>query len=85
MKTKMFSIYDAKAESYVTPWFQPTFGLAERIFTDEVNNPESTLNKHPEDYTLFYLGEMDQDTGKIETEATPKPLAKALEVNNQIN
>ena len=62
MKLEIFTIYDAKAESYTTPFFQPKFGIAERLFSDEVNNPESNLHKHPEDYTLFNIGTFDQDT-----------------------
>ena len=62
MKLKIYSIHDTKAEAYNTPFFQQTHGMAERIFTDESNNPESNLNKHAEDFTLFYLGEFDQNT-----------------------
>lgn len=80
MKTKMFTIHDAKAAAYNTPFFQPTHGLAERLFTDEANNPESAICKHPEDYTLFYLGELDQDTGTLDLENTPKPVMKAIDL-----
>jgi hypothetical protein len=80
MILKIFSVYDAKAASYVTPFYQTTIGLAERIFTDEANNPESSLNKHAEDYTLFLIGEFDQNTAETTLEKTPKPLMKAIEV-----
>jgi len=82
MKQKIFTIYDKKAEAYNTPWFQQTHGLAERIFRDESNNPESSINKHPEDYTLYYLGEYDQNTGEMEIPHPPKPVMEAVEAQN---
>lgn len=83
MKMKMFSVYDSKAESFITPWFQPTHGLAERIFTDEVNNPKSSMNHHPEDFTLFYLGEYDPTTAIFDLEATPKSVITAATVKQE--
>ena len=82
MKLKMFTIRDDKANGYNQPFFTPTIGLAERSFTDEANNPESNLNKHSEDFTLFLLGEFNQETGQLELEPTPKPLMKAIEVKD---
>jgi len=49
-------------------------GQAIRSFTDEINNRESALNKHAEDYDLYLLGEWDSDTGVFNT-ATPKQVA----------
>jgi hypothetical protein len=81
-KLKVFTIRDDKLEQYNQPFFVPTIGAAERDFTDHANNNDSPLFKHPEDYTLFLLGEYDQETGKIEQEPTPKPLMKAIEVKD---
>jgi len=80
MKLKIFVIHDSKAEAYIQPFFQSTYGLAERMFTDEANNPESNICKHSEDFTLFYLGEFDQETGLMELEPTPKAMSKAIDV-----
>lgn len=80
MKQKIFTIRDDKLETYNVPFFVPTIGAAERDFTDHANNPESPLYKHPEDYTLFLLGEYDQSSGLVDMEITPKVLMKAIEV-----
>ncbi len=79
MKFKIFSIFDSKAENYNTPMFLAAKGQATRAFDDETNRPESEISKHPEDYTLFCLGEYDSDTGKIESLNTPESLGLALE------
>lgn len=72
MTTHVFSIYDAKAESYLPPFTTHTYGIAERMFTDMVNTPEHQFNRHPEDYTLFAIGSYDDQTAHMtSTELTP--------------
>jgi poly-D-alanine transfer protein DltD len=83
MKTQIFSVYDSKAEAYNTPMFVPTKGQAIRAFSDQVNEPGSELNKHPEDYTLFCLGEFDSDTGLITPLNSPHSIGGAHEFMKQ--
>jgi len=74
---KMFSIRDKKAEGFNTPFFQPTFGLAERAFKDACQDEKSTLAKHPEDFALYYHGEFDQNLGLLKVEDEPKKICDA--------
>jgi len=76
---KIFSIYDSKAVTYNTPIFLPQEGQAIRIFDDMVNRTDSEIGKHPEDYTLFTLGDFNDETGLITSLNTPKSLGTALE------
>lgn len=78
-KLLVFAVYDSKAEVYMTPMFFPAKGLAIRTFDDQVNNPDSLLNKHPEDFTLFCIGDYDQDTGLLTPLPTPASLGLAVE------
>ena len=71
MKQIIFTIYDTKAESFNTPFFQNTIGQATRSFTDAVNDPTTSMHNHPEDFTLFEIGSIDLDTAKMETLDTP--------------
>lgn len=59
---KMFSIYDEKAEAYLKPFFFPTIGMATRAITDCVNDVNHDFCAHSSDYTLFLLGEWDDDS-----------------------
>lgn len=65
MKTKMFSIYDTKMESYGTPFFMPKRGAAMRAFGDLAKDPKSTIHQHPTDYDLYELAEYDDESGEI--------------------
>lgn len=79
MKFYIFSVYDSKAENFHTPMFVPTKGIATRSFTDVANNPESEIYRHPEDYTLFLIGEFDSSNGLVTPLTTPESLGLAVE------
>lgn len=63
MVTKMFSVYDSKAAVFSVPFFMPSIGLAIRSFTDLSNDPGTMVFKHPEDFSLFVVGEFDDEKG----------------------
>ena len=65
MKFQLFSVFDSMAENFNTPMFVAAKGIAIRAFDDQANNPESQINKHAADYTLFFIGEFDDSTGQI--------------------
>lgn len=65
---KVFSIYDAKAQAYLQPFFMSNIGLALRAIGDCLSDPNHQFTKHPEDYTLFNLGTFDPVTGIFESD-----------------
>ena len=66
MKLFLICVRDRAINAFLKPFFLTHLGGAERAFADEVNNPQSELNKHPEDYDLFQLGTFDDGTGLFE-------------------
>lgn len=56
---QVFTVYDSKAEAYLQPFFSVSKGAAIRSFSDAINDSQSTIGKHPEDYILFALGSFD--------------------------
>lgn len=79
MIVKMFAVYDAKAEAYFPPFYSQNAQSAIRDFSDKVNTPNHVWNRHPEDYTLFAVGEFDDQTCQITPLKAHSPLGKALE------
>lgn len=69
MKQKMFAIYDSKGEFYSQPFCQKTMGMAIRAFRDTALDASTTIHAHPEDFTLYCIGEYDDRNGTVE--ATP--------------
>lgn len=68
MKLKVFSVFDSKAAFFGNPFFDQREASAIRSFGDAVksNDPMNGFAKHPEDYSLFMLGEFDNETGEFD-------------------
>lgn len=66
MNLRMFAIFDIKAEVFSAPFFMSTAGEAVRAFKDLVNDPNTTIGRHPEDYRLMCLGTWNNGTGLFE-------------------
>ena len=79
MKTKLYSVYDSKAEAFNEPFYANKDGLAIRIFTDHVNRDETIWGKYPHDFTLFQIGEFDSEKGSLTPLDTPRNLGMAIE------
>jgi len=75
----LFSIYDEKAHAYMPPWCLPTVDLAIREFVDLVNDPESKIFRHQSDYTLFCVGEFDNQSGVLSSEDGCRSLGNGVE------
>lgn len=78
MKQQILSVFDSKAEQFITPFFAPTNAVACRSFEEACNDPNQNFHKYAADYTLFNIGEFDGDTGTITSQATPVNLGVAL-------
>ena len=57
--------------------------MAVRAFADQANDETSTIQKHPEDYTLFHLGGYDDNTAEIALLTTPMAINKANQLVRQ--
>ena len=61
----IMALRDSKAESFSQPMLYTAKGAALRAFQDAVNDSAHELGKHPEDYSLFFLGSYNDNTGMI--------------------
>lgn len=66
MKLHAYCIYDSAAQAFNTPFFQQNDGLAIRAFQGLVNaDDKNNVSEYPEQFTLFKIGEYDDQDGKI--------------------
>lgn len=79
MLHRLFSVHDASAEAYLPPFHFPNRGQAIRTFIDTCNDAQSLFNKHPKDFTLFALGEFDDENASFNLYKTPEPIGKAID------
>ena len=78
MKHTICSIYDSATEAYMRPFTAQSPAQAVRMFTDEVQRPDSDIGKHPQDYSLFIIGEFFDHNAEIKT--TNECLCRAHEI-----
>ena len=78
MEKKIYTVFDAKVEAYLDIFLARTHGEALRSFSDAVGQDGHPFSEHPEDYTLFYVGDFDVDSGVV-TSANHVPLGKAID------
>ncbi len=66
MNQGIFSIYDSKAAAHLPPFFLMNSDMAKRTFGDCIADPKHAFNAHPHDYTLFFHGQFDNNSGKFQ-------------------
>lgn len=76
MKVFVFSILDRATKLYGAPMTFLHQGIALRSFTDQINDPQSDLFRHPQDYDLYELGTFDSETASFVGLHSPKLLAR---------
>lgn len=76
---KMFAVRDVKADQFLSPFCSPNGGSALRSFCDAVQNENSLINKHPEDYQLYEVGEYVEQSGEIVPVVPVKFIANATD------
>lgn len=75
----VFSVYDTKAGAYLPPFILPRAEMAKRIFSDCINSKDHQFGLHPEDYTLFHLGNWDDENAQYHTKPAPTSMGVGLE------
>lgn len=76
MKFGVYAIEDIKIESFSAPFTSPNNNTAMRQFGDVATDPNTNINRHPDDYRLCRLGEWDDQSGEFTSEK-PTTLAWA--------
>jgi len=82
-KLLMFCIYDCKMELYLSPFTSINAAVAARIFETAVVTKGHDFNTHPDDYSLWQIGEFDQQTAGVETTAA-RNIVQAHHIINRL-
>lgn len=64
LKLRLYSIYDSKAEQFSPPQVYHNDMLALRGFESIVNDDKMLIKKYPEDFTLYYVGNLSDSDGR---------------------
>lgn len=61
---RLYSIYDSKAEQFSPPQVYLNDMIALRAFEGIVNDDKMLIKKYPEDFTLYYVGNLGDSDGR---------------------
>lgn len=67
---RLYSIYDDKAEQFSPPQVYHNDMLALRAFEGLVNNDEMLINSYPEDFSIYYIGNIGDTDGRYYIESS---------------
>lgn len=79
MLMSICTVRDDVSQVYGRPMFVRTVGEANRSFISECSNAESELSKHPSDYSLYELGQYDDETAVFTLLPAPRLVSKATD------
>lgn len=79
MRLFLYAVFDSASGVYDRPWCALSDGAALRSFTDIACDADHAIGKHPEHYSLFRLGDFDDNTAEISPEDA-KCIGKAHEL-----
>ncbi len=79
MEMVICAIFDKATSAYMRPFPAQTIGQALRQFSDEANREGTPINAHPEDYSLFHLGNFYDNNAKLEP-LEPRCVGRAHEL-----
>lgn len=79
MKLEAYAIHDAKAKVFTSPFFQVNRNVALRSFSVAINDPQHQYGQSPADYTLFLVGEYDDQVGRLKA-IEPNAVANGVEL-----
>ncbi len=68
MKVQCYAIFDTCSGIYEKPFFSKTDDMVRREFQDVAIAADHPINKHPEHYSLWRLGNFNNENGEINNE-----------------
>lgn len=87
MRQGLYVVFDVKVGLYSMPFFAVSDQGAARSFGDALQQEGSLMAKHPEDFSLIRVADVEDSTGQVTTPVTPVEIVngrnlKAKETSN---
>lgn len=75
---KVYTIWDAKAETHTQPFFADGEPVAVRMFERAAMETSHTMHTHPGDFTLFEIAEWDDIDGLMHPHEVKRSIINAI-------
>lgn len=71
MRQGLYVVFDSKVGLYSMPFFSVSDQAAARTFGDALKAGDSLMTRHPEDFSLIRLADVEDSTGQVTTPVSP--------------
>lgn len=78
MNINAYSVKDSKSGTFGNPFYAQNDALASRSFEQASNDPQTTINAYPEDFSLYRIGNFDDQSGEFTSEKQPQFITNAV-------
>lgn len=85
MRQGLYCVLDAKMGLYSMPFFSVSDAAAVRSFSDGVTQGDSLLSRHPEDFVLVRVADVEDSSGAVTVPVTPVEVWKGRDVVRKEN
>lgn len=80
MIKNIYSVFDKKAQLFCAPFCSVNDHTALRDFTYAANDPTTDIHRYSLDYSLYYVGSFDDESGHISTDVQRRHVADAFQL-----
>ena len=84
MILRAYSVYDETAENYGVPFFAQSDAVATRSFSRLTLDHHSMVSSNPEDFTLYCIGDFDDDIAKLTAFDNPILIVRATSLQKRV-
>lgn len=79
MKLQVMAVYDSAARAYLVPFFVSRVEVGQRSFADAAYDKNQQIGRNPEDFTLWHLGEWDDEKASFTLHEPARNLGHATQ------
>ena len=79
MKSIVVAVRDVQSNGFIKPQYFVTLEASMRAFEVAVTGGDPSMSEFPDDYSLYYLGTYDDETGMHESDGPPKRVYTGFE------
>lgn len=77
MKMEVMVVYDSKARAHLLPMFVSHIEVGQRGFADAANDKTTVVGRNPSDFSLFHIGEWDDEIAEYTAFETRRAMGLA--------
>lgn len=80
----LYCLYDSAARRYFPPFLSDNNDTAQRYLKSSLTSTDSVIAQHPDDYSLYMVGDFDPDSGQIDVVDQPILVCHASQINSKL-